>query len=123
MVGLSVERGMRLARRAGAYIGGCGRAIVGTHGAVEFPHAPPVRRSCRGARGARAAARARRKQSPARAHAATPGPHNSLNLLCYRSPRLGAIRKSSAEYWERGLGGRVMDSTMVYLLLTLVLIA
>lgn len=44
---LSVERGMCSDGRAGAYIGSGGRAIVGTLGAVEFPHAPPVRSSCR----------------------------------------------------------------------------
>ncbi|CAH2043947.1 unnamed protein product, partial [Iphiclides podalirius] len=65
---------MRSGGRAGAYIGSGGRAIVGTHGAAEFPHAPPVRSSCPGGAGGHAtAARARRKQSDgaARAHAAT----------------------------------------------------
>lgn len=55
---LSVERGMPFGRRVGAFIGSGRLAIVGTHGAVEFPHAPPVRAAAGAGRGGSRANRA-----------------------------------------------------------------
>lgn len=83
---------MRYVRLAGAYIGSGGRAIVGTHGAVEFPHAPPVRSSCRrgGERGGtRAAPRVRavnnrrRGRTPRRLAPVIAGVVDGFYVSCY----------------------------------------
>lgn len=87
---------MRLLGRAGSYIGS---AIVGKHGAIEFPHAPPVRTAAAGERGA--AARARRKQSPRGRSSALRTPRRlpgncgcrrqPISVSCYCSPNTEVI--------------------------------
>ncbi|CAB3234217.1 unnamed protein product [Arctia plantaginis] len=85
--------------------------IVGTHRAVEFPHAPPVRSSCRrGVRGDTRSSRVRAVNNRA-PHAATLGlesiaarAHNSHNTMARRqlySDRLAGYcwQSSIRDYW------------------------